>query len=161
MLRRLRDLLLHATDAIHRPSPEPGPDHPAEVAVAALLLQTADADDHLDVLEQAAIGEALRKHFALDRAGVEDLLARAEAARREAIGDHEFTRVILRECDENQRVAIVMLIWSVVLADGDLTADESLLARRLGHLLDLRPEQVAVAIQRARGRGKGDPRGGA
>lgn len=126
-------------------------DRSLEVAAAALLLESANADDHVHAFEHAAIAQALARHFGLDVAGVEDLLARAERARRDAIDLHGFSTVLVRGLDERQRLSLLEVIWRVILSDGQLTADESILARKLGNLLDLRPEDVAVAVRRARG----------
>lgn len=158
MLERLRELLMG--DGGARDGAGGREDYPADVAVAALLLESAHADDHVHTLEHATIAHGLRKQFGLDPKGVEELLERAERARREAVDLHGFTRVILRERDEHQRLAIAEVVWRVMLADGELTADESILARRLGNLLLLRPEDVSVAIQRARGRRTPRPRKG-
>lgn len=130
----------------------PGRDLSIEVAAAAVLLESANVDDHVHTLEHAAIAHGLARHFGLDAAGVEDLLARAEQARREAVDLHGFTAVLVRRHDERDRRALAEVVWRVMFADGELTSDESILARRLGNLLELRPEHVAVAIQRARGR---------
>ncbi|MCC6350819.1 MAG: TerB family tellurite resistance protein [Candidatus Eisenbacteria bacterium] len=124
---------------------------PVEVAAAALLLESAAADDELHAFEQAAIAQVLAGHFSLDAAGVEAVIARAEQARREAIDLHGFTTVLVRNHDERRRLALVEALWRVVLADGQLTAHEGILARKLGNLLDLRPEDVSIAIRRARG----------
>ena len=126
-------------------------DRSLEVAAAALLLESANADDHVHAFEHVAIAQALAKHFGLDAAGVEDLLSRAERARRDAIDLHGFSTVLVRGLDERQRLSLLEVIWRVILSDGQLTADESILARKLGNLLDLRPEDVAVAVRRARG----------
>lgn len=129
-----------------------GRDDAIEVAAAALLLESANADDHVHTLEHAVVARGLARHFGLDAAAVEDLLARAEVARREAVDLHGFTAVLVRRHDERDRLALAEVVWRVMFADGELTADETLLARRLGNLLDLRPEHVSVAIRRARGR---------
>lgn len=152
MLQRLKDLLTGSVDRDGVAQPAPAHEVPPEVAVAALLLESAHADDTLHVLEQATIAQGLRKQFGLDAAGVEDVLVRAERARHDSVALHDFTRVIVREYTEAQRLAIAEIVWRVVLADGELTTDESILARRFGNLLDLRPEDVSVAIRRARGR---------
>lgn len=122
-----------------------------EVAAAALLLESANADDEVHAFEHAAIAQGLAKHFGLDAAAVEEVLARAERARREAIDLHGFTALLVRHHDERERLALAESVWRVVFADGQVTAHETLLARRLGNLLDLRPEHVSVAIRRARG----------
>jgi uncharacterized tellurite resistance protein B-like protein len=151
MLRGLRNLLGGKTpgDDTRERSPEDG--DAFRVAAAALLIEAANADDDVHLLEQAAIAQGLAWHFGLDAAGVEDLLSRAERARREAVDMHTFTAVLVRGGDERRRLELAEAVWRVVLADGELTDDEGILARRIGNLLDLRPEKVAVSIRRARG----------
>jgi uncharacterized tellurite resistance protein B-like protein len=151
MLRALKHLLGTATGGGPRPGAGPDGDRSLEVAAAALLLESANADDRVHTFEHAAIAQALAAHFRLDAGGVEDVLARAERERRDAIDLHGFSAVLVKELDERQRVEFVEVVWRVILADGQLTADESILARRLGNLLDLRPEDVAIAVRRARG----------
>lgn len=152
MLKRLKDLLMGSTDASKGAEGSSASGVSPEVAVAALLLESADADDRVHMLEHATLAHGLQQQFDLDAAGVEDVLARARLARRDSISLHDFTSVILREYDEQQRLAITEIVWRVMLADGELTADESILARRLGNLLELRPEDVSIAIRSARGR---------
>ncbi len=152
MLQRLKDLLAGGAGD-DRPSAAGGSHEVSpEVAVAALLLESACADDHVHLLENAVLAHGLKQQFGLDPASIEDVLQRAEHARRDSVSLHTFTSVVMREYDERQRLGIVELIWLVILADGELTADESILARQLGNLLDLRPEDVAGAIRRARGK---------
>jgi uncharacterized tellurite resistance protein B-like protein len=151
MLRALRDLLAgkaRGDDARGRP---PENDEAFRVAAAALLVEAANADDDVHLLEQAEIAQGLAWHFGLDAAGVEDLLARAERARSEAIDMHSFTAVLVRGGDVRRRLELAEVVWRVVLADGEVTDDEGILARRIGNLLDLRPEDVAISIRRARG----------
>ena len=151
MLRALKHLLGGGTAGGPGSGTGPQSDRTLEVAAAALLLESANADDHVHTFENAAIAQALATHFRLDAAGVEVVLARAERERREAIDLHGFSAVLVRGLDERQRLGLLEVIWRVILSDGQLTADESILARKLGNLLDLRPEDVAVAVRRARG----------
>ncbi len=152
MLQRLRDLLLGAGEEGPAAQASGGGSHSPEVALAALLLESASADDRVHPLEQAAITHGLRQQFGLGPVAVEEVLAGAERARRESVSLHEFTRVLVNAFDEPRRLAIAEVLWRVVLADGELTTDEGILARRLGNLLELRPEDVSVSIRRARGR---------
>lgn len=159
MLRALRNLLSGGRSGDAPGGGGAGEGLPTEVAAAALLLESANADDHVHAFEHAAIAQGLASHFGLDAAGVEKLLARAEQARREAIDLHGFTALLVRRHDERQRLALAEVVWRVILADGQVTADEGILARKLGNLLDLRPEDVSVAVRRARGHRVPRPRG--
>ena len=149
MLDALQRLLGPSSDSGSRDRAAEQAEAALQVAAAALLLESAAADDQIDASELRPIERGLARQFGLDAAGVRDLMVRVERARREAIDLHGFTSVIVQRYDEPRRLALAELIWSVMLADGRLTDDERILARRLGHLIELRPEQVSAARHRA------------
>jgi uncharacterized tellurite resistance protein B-like protein len=128
--------------------PEPSDD--LRIAACALLLEMAHADGVFTDDERGHIEEALVRHFGLDAAGARELMARAEAERRDATDLFQFTSVITRQYDEGQRMVLAELLWRVVDADGRLAPDEDALARRLASLLELRPGYLAEARNRSR-----------
>lgn len=113
------------------------------VAACALLLEMAHADGEFSSAEREHIEQALAGHFDLAQDQVPELLAVAEAERREAVDLHQFTSLIVRHYDEGQRLVLAELLWRVVLADGQLSKHEDYLTRKLGRLLDLRPGYLA------------------
>jgi uncharacterized tellurite resistance protein B-like protein len=123
------------------------------VAACALLLEMAWADDVFTPEERAHIEQALGQHFDLDAPQVRELIALAEAERREATDLHQFTSLISSHYDEGQRLLLAELLWRVVHADGVISHHEDYLVQKLGRLLDLRPGYLAEARKRA----KGDP----
>jgi uncharacterized tellurite resistance protein B-like protein len=127
------------------------------VAACALLLEMAHADADFSEAERRHIEEVVRVHFALDARTALELIALAEAERREAVGLHEFTSLITRHYDEGQRMVLAELLWRVVYADGTLSERESMLARRLASLLELRPGYLSEARKRAQGDSDGRP----
>jgi uncharacterized tellurite resistance protein B-like protein len=138
-----------------RPSPQGPPDAdarpPVEVAACALLLQIAHADDEFSPAEQARIEEALERQFGLDAAGRQDLLARAEAERRAAVDDYQFTRLINRHYDLGQKMVLAEVMWAVILADSEVARHEAYLVRKLANLLELEPAYLSQARRRATG----------
>ena len=119
------------------------------VAACALLLEMAHADGEFTADERAQIERALGRHFDLAEAQVLELIALAEAERREATDLHQFTSLILRHYDEGQRLVLAELLWRVVLADGQMSTHEDYLTQKLSRLLDLRPGYLAEARKRA------------
>jgi uncharacterized tellurite resistance protein B-like protein len=113
------------------------------VAACALLLEMAHADGEFAPTEQQQIERALAGHFDLAEEQVRELIAIAEAERREAIDLHQFTSLIVKHYDEGQRLVLAELLWRVVLADGNLSQHEDALIRKIGTLLDLRPGYLA------------------
>jgi uncharacterized tellurite resistance protein B-like protein len=120
-----------------------------QVAACALLLEIAHADDEFTADERARIEDALDRHFGLDKAAREDLISRAEAERERAIDDFQFTKLINEHYDLGQKMVLAELMWSVILADGEIAKHETYLVRKLANLLDLEPAYLSQARKRA------------
>lgn len=137
--------------ALPQPSTEAGTAaaSPLQIFAAALLLEMAHADGTFSADERTHIEAALGRHFDLSEERVRELIALAEAERREAIDLHQFTSLIARHYDEGQRLLLAELLWRVVMADGQLSKHEDYLSQKLSRLLDLRPGYLAEARRRA------------
>ncbi len=120
-------------------------------AAAALLLELAHADGEFSAQEQAHIHAALERHFGLDHATATELLALADAERREAVDHFQFTRVVKEQYDVSQRVLLAEVMWGVILADGEIASHEAYLVRKLGNLLELEPAFLSQARKAAGG----------
>jgi uncharacterized tellurite resistance protein B-like protein len=131
----------------------PGPSG-VQVAACALLLELAHADGEFSAEERAHIESAVGRHFGLDEATTRELLALAEAERRESIDHFQFTRIIAQQYDLGQKMVLAEVMWGVILADGQIATHEGWLVRKLGHLLELEPGYLADA-RRAADRGRG------
>ena len=139
--------------ARHATPPESPASDPAgrrlQVAACALLLEMAHADGEFAPAEREHIEQSLARHFDLDEARVAEIIALAEAERREATDLHQFTSLVVQHYDEGQRLVLAELLWRVVLADGELSRHEDYLSQKLSRLLDLRPGYLAEARRRA------------
>ncbi|HEX9633359.1 MAG TPA: TerB family tellurite resistance protein [Gemmatimonadales bacterium] len=122
---------------------------PVDVAACALLLQIAYADDEFGAVERARIEEALERHFGLDPTARQALIGRAEAERRAAIDDYQFTRLINRHYDLGQKMVLAEIMWGVILADNEIAKHETYLVRKLANLLELPPAYLSQARRRA------------
>jgi uncharacterized tellurite resistance protein B-like protein len=125
-----------------------------QVAACALLLELAHADGEFSDAERTHIESALGRHFGLDDATTRELLALAEAERRESIDHFQFTRLIAEQYDLGQKMVLAEVMWGVILADGQIATHEGWLVRKLGHLLELEPGYLADA-RRAADRSRG------
>jgi uncharacterized tellurite resistance protein B-like protein len=119
--------------------------HDVRVAACALLLELAHVDGEFSAVEQQRIRDILQRHFGVDAAGAEGLMAEAASATRDAVDDFTFTRQVVREYDLAQRMVLAELMWQVVLADGELAERESYLMRKLANLLQLEPAFLSAA----------------
>ena len=120
-----------------------------QVVACALLLEIAHADDEFSPVERTRVEQALERQFGLDAPAREDLIARGEAERVRAIDDYQFTKLINENYDLGQKMVLAELMWSVILADGEVAKHESYLVRKLANLLDLEPAYLSQARRRA------------
>ena len=130
MLDTLRMLIADSLPTVNDLEP---PIHPGDLRVAAcaLLLEIAHADDEFSRDEQALIVRALTTYFGVDERGALDLMNEAHRQLETAASDASFTRQLIAEYDEEQRILLADLVWRVARTDGLTDRYEAYLAARL------------------------------
>lgn len=142
ILEKARDLL--GTES----TPEAkGPDR--DLALAVLLLQSADADHDLDPSEYRRSITELRRAFNLSEADAQALLDEARLESEAAVSLHDYVGRLREDRSPEQRLAVVAALWRVVAADGEIDPHEAHLVKRLGNLLGVPPSAVLQARHRA------------
>lgn len=132
-----------------KPAPTGAPKHdPAQIALAAILIEAALADGHYAAEEQAQIGRILQGRFHLNEAQASELRAEAQIVQSEATDLVRFTRVIKDAVPFEDRVGVIEAVWRVIYADGERDHEESALVRRLAGLLYVPDRDAGLARQR-------------
>ena len=122
---------------------------PVDLALAALLVRVARADDSYDEAEARRIDQALMAWHGMGP--FEAAKLRSEAEKLEAIAPDtvRFTRALKEAVALDARVALVEALWSVALADRVRDPDEEALIRLVANLLAVSDQDSARARQRA------------
>lgn len=115
------------------PAGKPSP----ELAAAALLVEVARADYHVDGEEEATIGRLLRDTLGLSVDEVESLIELAHEHSRDAVGLHPFTSVVHDRFAPEEKVRLFECLWRVAFADGNVDKYEEHMLRRIAKLLHL------------------------
>lgn len=135
------------------------PEHPGEAddearlkhAAAALLLEMTHVDEASVAAERATVAESVRESFDLDPGEADELLACAEAERREATDYFQFTALINERFDAEAKARLIEALWRVAYADQRLSKFEEHLVRKVAELLYV-PHSVFInAKHRAAG----------
>ena len=124
-------------------------------ALAALLIETARSDDRVGAPERRIIERALAHRFGLAPWEIAHLLAAAEQSAIEAADLYHFTRVVVDNFSEAERVGVIEMLWEVAYADGRLSGDEDTLIRRVAGLIYVSDHDRGDAKRRARERLQG------
>ena len=90
--------------------------HDPKLAVAALLVHLAAVDGQVKDEERKAIKGALQDHYDLDESAVDKLVKEASLRDAESVDFYKFTSA-LSSLDNDDRIEIIRMMWTVVFAD--------------------------------------------
>ncbi len=140
--------MIDVLKSLFRPQGAPRNEVPADVAVAALLVEAARADGSYEAEDGHAVAHLLEDMLDLTTADAKTLRERGEAAQSEAADLVRFTRVVKFALDEAERVALIEGLWRLVLIDHHRDPHEDALLRRLPPLLGITDHDSAAARRR-------------
>jgi uncharacterized tellurite resistance protein B-like protein len=106
-----------------------------QLALASLLVEMARADFDETHDEHSLIIDLLASHYDLSPAEALELLNKARAANDKAVCLFDFTRALHKSMDEEQKHAVIRLLWQVANADDKLDKYEDFLVRKVADLL--------------------------
>ncbi|WP_312526144.1 TerB family tellurite resistance protein [Paracoccus sp. (in: a-proteobacteria)] len=109
----------------------------SEVAIAALLVRLARADDHYGEAEKIRIDQVLARRRGLDMDEAAARRLAAEMIEAEAPDTVRFTRSIKERILLEDRLGVLEALWEVAYADGRRTPAEEALVRLVTGLLGI------------------------
>ena len=124
--------------------------HSIELATAALLVEVVRSDAGIAPNEQRAVLRAVREKFGVSDEEAQTLFSLAEEEVRTANDYYQFTSLINRHFDQQQKQHVIELMWKVAYADADLAAHENHVLRRIAELLHVTHGDYIAAKMRAR-----------
>jgi uncharacterized tellurite resistance protein B-like protein len=108
--------------------------HDPKLAVAALLVHLAAVDGQVKDEERKAIKGALQDHYDLDESAVDKLVKEASLRDAESVDFYKFTSA-LSSLDNDDRIEIIRMMWTVVFADKDNHELEDNMVWRIAELI--------------------------
>lgn len=142
-------MLKSLLDKLTQPAPQPLQDGDARLAVAAILVRIARADNDYDTAEKRAIDRILAQRHGLSDAEVAALRAEAEALEASAPDTVRFTNAVKDAVPLEDRIAILEAAWTIVLIDGERASEEDALMRMIPRFLGISDLDSNLARQRA------------
>ena len=130
------------------PQAEPLHDGDARLAMTALLVRLARADNEYAAAEIHRITQVIMARYELAEPEAIALRETAETLEQEAPDTVRFTRAIKDRVAYEDRIAVVEALWQVALADGNRDAEEDALLRLVVSLLGVTDVDSASARRR-------------
>ncbi len=131
MLKSLKNLL----EQLATPSSLPLNQPALEQITAALLLQLARVDQSINPGEVQTIKDYLGRTFGLSDESLHTVMEAATQSAESATSLYEFTSQIHEQCTPQQKYQIIVNLWRVAYADGELDKYEEHFIRKAAELL--------------------------
>ena len=133
------------------PAPKPLDAYDTRLALSALMVRVARAEDTYDHDEAVRIDRVLVQQFGLTLDEAASLRVQAETLEAEAPDTVRFTRALKETVALEDRAGLLQAMWAVALADGARGAEEEALLRLVANLLGLTDVESALSRRRAEG----------
>ncbi|MEN8264978.1 MAG: TerB family tellurite resistance protein [Nitrospirota bacterium] len=116
-------------------SPDKISGHSLQIATAALLVEMMRADADISREEEIIIKNTIKSKFKLTDEETNALLRLAEDKIWESTGYFEFTSLINKSLNPEQKIKIIEQLWEVAFADSILDKHEEYMVRRIADLI--------------------------
>lgn len=136
MIKRLYDQLVDAISAPKSPEADAQDRESAlHMATAILMLEVARADHVFEESEFNRVLNLIEAHFRLTPEQAAELVNLAGDKAEDLTSVHEFTQLLHKHLNENEKARIIALLWQIAYADGRLDKYEDSLVLKISDLL--------------------------
>jgi uncharacterized tellurite resistance protein B-like protein len=116
-----------------------------QIATCALFLEIANSDDEFSIEEKNFIEKTMRDEFNLSDELVAELLKLATQQTEESVSLYEFTDIINKSYEREEKFIIIKNLWRLVYADGKLDKYEEYFMRTISKNLHLEHSDMIAA----------------
>ena len=122
-----------------------------QLAVASLMITTAKHDCIFDEVEKEEILKLLNNYYKLTDESLINLFKISDSMVDNASDIHQFTSKINSSLDDEEKLAIIEMLWKIIIADGRIDDYENALVRKLSGLLYIDDFKVGEIKKRLTG----------
>lgn len=111
------------------------PSYTVELATAALFSEIVSVDDNVTQSEREEYHKQLQNHVKLDSEAMALLEEQGRATSDNAVDLVQFTQVLNKHCDAQEKRDVIKSLWAIAFADDSLAPLEESTIRRVADLL--------------------------
>lgn len=143
---RLKDFFASMGEAADN-EPETPKDDP-KLAAAALFNYLIAADGVVDDAESTRLKELLASEFDISMDEAAALYEEGQSASQTSVDLYGFTSTLKQKLDQEQRIALIEVLWELAYADGERHQEEDHLIWRMSDLMGISGRERILARQR-------------
>lgn len=108
---------------------------PKQLAAAALMIEVATIDEHFDATEIQTLVKELQRQFELESETLHQLIDIARRESDQSTSLYQFTRCVNDEFSHEEKFDLLIGMWRIAYADGNLDKYEEYMVRRVTDLI--------------------------
>ena len=125
-------------------------DNSVLLSAIALLLEVSLADEIMDISEVETLKDVLLKEFDVDQTKIDDLISNAKKNQNSSTSLYEFTRKINDDYKFEDKKNLILSMWKIAFADGNIDKYEEYVIRKVSDLIYISHPDFIESKQLAR-----------
>lgn len=125
-------------------------DNSVLLSAIALLLEVSLADEIMDISEVKTLKDVLLKEFDVDQTKIDDLISNAKKNQNSSTSLYEFTRKINDDYKFEDKKNLILSMWKIAFADGNIDKYEEYVIRKVSDLIYISHPDFIESKQLAR-----------
>ena len=105
------------------------------LACAALLIEVAIVDNEFDARELDCLQNVLQQQFSIPKEQSSEFIALAQNECHEATSMYQFTQLVNQHCTAQDKFELIVGMWKIAFADGELDKYEEYVIRKVADLI--------------------------
>ncbi len=110
-------------------------DHQKQLAITALLVEIAIADNKFSEAETVKLSQLLAQKFSINAEEINELIDLAKTESNHATSLHQFTHMVNSQCSPDDKLKLIKAMWEIAYADGNLDKYEDYMIRKIADLI--------------------------
>ena len=125
-------------------------DNSVLLSAIALLLEVSLADEIMDISEVETLKDVLLKEFDVEQTKIDDLISNAKKNQNSSTSLYEFTRKINDDYKFEDKKNLILSMWKIAFADGNIDKYEEYVIRKVSDLIYISHPDFIESKQLAR-----------
>lgn len=125
-------------------------DNSVLLSAIALLLEVSLADEIMDISEVETLKDVLLKEFNVEQTKIDDLISNAKKNQNSSTSLYEFTRKINDDYKFEDKKNLILSMWKIAFADGNIDKYEEYVIRKVSDLIYISHPDFIESKQLAR-----------
>ena len=132
-------------------SQEPETSNSVLLSAISLMIEVSLADEIMDISELETLKKVLLNEFEVKENDLENLISDAKKNQNSSTSLYEFTRKINDEYEFDDKKNLILSMWKIAYADGNIDKYEEYVIRKVSDLIYISHPDFIESKQKARG----------